>query len=178
MIADGLTCPITLVHMGITAENIAAKYGISREEQDEFAAESQQKAGGGDQGRASSRPRSSRSRCRARRRARPFKFDDRRAPARRTPRRRSSRPLRAAFKPDGGTVTAGNASGINDGAAAVVVMSDAKAKALGLTPLATHPQLRLGRRRSLDHGHGAVAGVARRRSSGPASARRRSTSGS
>ena len=45
MIADGLTCPITLVHMGITAENIAAKYGISREEQDEFAAESQQKAG-------------------------------------------------------------------------------------------------------------------------------------
>src|SRR5215813_8536754 len=44
MIADGLTCPITLVHMGITAENIAAKYSISREEQDEFAAESQQKA--------------------------------------------------------------------------------------------------------------------------------------
>src|SRR6058998_361198 len=43
MIADGLTCPITFVHMGITAENIASKYGIPREEQDEFAAESQQK---------------------------------------------------------------------------------------------------------------------------------------
>src|SRR6185503_10828814 len=43
MIADGLTCPITFVHMGVTAENIAAKYSISREEQDEFAAESQQK---------------------------------------------------------------------------------------------------------------------------------------
>src|SRR5919201_3257985 len=43
VIADGLTCPITFVHMGITAENIAAKYGIPREEQDEFAAESQQK---------------------------------------------------------------------------------------------------------------------------------------
>src|SRR6266446_6539049 len=43
MIADGLTCPITLVHMGVTAENVAAKYGISREEQDEFAAESQAK---------------------------------------------------------------------------------------------------------------------------------------
>ena len=45
MIADGLTCPITHVHMGITAENVAAKYEISREEQDEFAAESQAKAG-------------------------------------------------------------------------------------------------------------------------------------
>src|SRR6185369_4835098 len=45
MISDGLTCPITLVHMGITAENVAAKYGISREEQDKFAADSQQKAG-------------------------------------------------------------------------------------------------------------------------------------
>src|SRR5215470_1552011 len=44
MIADGLTCPITFVHMGITAENIAAKYEVSREEQDEFAAESQAKA--------------------------------------------------------------------------------------------------------------------------------------
>src|SRR5207249_9494707 len=43
MIADGLTCPITFVHMGVTAENIAAKYGITREEQDEFAAESQQR---------------------------------------------------------------------------------------------------------------------------------------
>jgi len=43
MIADGLTCPITFVHMGITAENVAEKYKISREEQDEFAAESQNK---------------------------------------------------------------------------------------------------------------------------------------
>src|SRR5262249_61801276 len=47
------------------------------------------------------------------------------------------KPLRPAFKPDGGTVTAGNASGINDGGAAVVIMSDRKAKELGLTPLAT-----------------------------------------
>src|SRR5262249_7385447 len=47
------------------------------------------------------------------------------------------KPLRAAFKPDGGTVTAGNASGINDGAAALVVMSDRKAKDRGLKPLAT-----------------------------------------
>src|SRR5262252_3665739 len=44
MIADGLTCPITFVHMGITAENIAAKYEVSRQEQDEFSADSQQKA--------------------------------------------------------------------------------------------------------------------------------------
>src|SRR5215470_7510688 len=50
MIADGLTCPITFVHMGITAENVAAKYGIDREEQDEFAAESQQKTAAAIQG--------------------------------------------------------------------------------------------------------------------------------
>src|SRR5205807_10234533 len=43
MIADGLTCPITFVHMGVTAENIATRYGISRKDQDEFAAESQAK---------------------------------------------------------------------------------------------------------------------------------------
>ena len=88
------------------------------------------------------------------------------------------KPLRAAFKPDGGTVTAGNASGINDGAAAVVIMSDAQGEGARTHAARHHPQLRLRRCRSRDHGHGPVAGVregARRR---PASARRRSTSGS
>ena len=61
--------------------------------------------------------------------------------------------LRPAFRPDG-TVTAGNASGINDGAAAVVVMSRDRAEALGKKPLAAHPRLRLGGSRAPDHGHG------------------------
>jgi acetyl-CoA C-acetyltransferase len=134
MIADGLTCPITLVHMGITAENIAAKYGIPREEQDAFALESQQKTA-------------------AAQKAGKFKAEivPVEVPAKKGevvvfdtdehPRADTSAPrlaaLRPAFKRDGGTVTAGNASGINDGAAAVVVMSERRAKELKLTPLAT-----------------------------------------
>jgi acetyl-CoA C-acetyltransferase len=135
MIADGLTCPITHVHMGVTAENVAEKYGISREAQDAFAAESQQKAGAAMSG---------------------GKFKDEIVPVEVPGKKRGEttvvdtdehpRPattaatlagLKPAFKRDGGTVTAGNASGINDGAAAVVVMSEERAKALGLEPLAT-----------------------------------------
>jgi acetyl-CoA C-acetyltransferase len=135
MIADGLTCPITHVHMGITAENIAAKYGISREEQDEFAAESQAKAGAAIEGgkfKAEIVP----VEVPGAKKGETFKFEVDEHPRPSTTAEKL-KPLRPAFKPDGGTVTAGNASGINDGAAAVVVMSDAKAKALGLTPLAT-----------------------------------------
>ncbi len=135
MIADGLTCPINHVHMGITAENVAAKYGISREEQDEFAAESQQKAGAAiEAGRfkkeivAVDVPGAKKGET--------FKFETDEHPRPSTTKEKLG-PLRPAFKPDGGTVTAGNASGINDGGAAVVVMTDAKAKELGLTPLAT-----------------------------------------
>jgi acetyl-CoA C-acetyltransferase len=135
MIADGLTCPITLVHMGVTAENIAAKYGISREEQDEFAAESQQKAG--------EAIKSGRFKAEivpvevpGAKKGETFTFDTDEHPRPDTKKEVLAK-LRPAFKPDGGSVTAGNASGINDGAAAVVVMSDAKAKELGLTPLAT-----------------------------------------
>ena len=135
MIADGLTCPITHVHMGITAENIAAKYGISREEQDEFAADSQQKAG--------EAIKSGKFKTEivpvdvpGAKKGETFKFDTDEHPRPDTKKEVLAK-LRAAFKPDGGSVTAGNASGINDGAAALVVMSDTKAKALGLTPLAT-----------------------------------------
>jgi acetyl-CoA C-acetyltransferase len=135
MINDGLTCPITLVHMGITAENVAAKYGIGREEQDEFAAESQQKACAAiEAGKFKSEivavevPGAKKGEV--------FKFEVDEHPRAGTTAQKLA-PLRPAFKPDGGTVTAGNASGINDGAAALVVMSDRKAKELGLTPLAT-----------------------------------------
>ena len=133
MIYDALTDAFHGYHMGITAENIAEKYGITREEQDAFAAASQNKA----------------ERAMA-----DGKFKDEIAPVM-IPQRRgeplvvdtdeypkkgvtvdSLAKLRPAFKKDG-TVTAGNASGINDGAAALVVMSKEKADELGLTPLAT-----------------------------------------
>ena len=133
MIADGLTCPITHVHMGITAENIVAKYGISRQEQDEFAAESQQKAGAAIKGGKFKKeivavdiPA---------KKGETIKFDTDEHPRPETTSDRLGA-LKPAFKKDGGSVTAGNASGINDGAAALVVMSDAKAKELKLTPLA------------------------------------------
>lgn len=133
MIKDGLWDAFNDYHMGITAENIVEKYGISREEQDEFAAASQQKAA-------------------AARNA--GYFDGQIVPVSIPQRKgdpvvvdRDEGPregvtaeglgnLRAAFKKDG-TVTAGNASSLNDGAAAVMVCSAEKAKELGLTPIAT-----------------------------------------
>jgi acetyl-CoA C-acetyltransferase len=134
MIADGLTCPITLVHMGITAENIAAKYGIPREEQDEFAAESQAKTAAAQKAgkfKTEIVPVEIPAK-----KGETLKFDTDEHPRADTTAQRLAG-LRPAFKKDAGTVTAGNASGINDGAAAVVVMSDRKAKELRLTPLAT-----------------------------------------
>ncbi len=133
MIKDGLTEAFSNVHMGITAENIAERWNISREEQDQFALTSQQ-------------------RCEAAQKA--GKFKDEIVPVE-IPQRKGDpkifdtdefpragatleglAKLRPAFKKDG-TVTAGNASGINDGAAFLVVMSREKAEALGLKPLAT-----------------------------------------
>jgi acetyl-CoA C-acetyltransferase len=134
MIADGLTCPITLVHMGVTAENIAAKYGIPREEQDEFAAESQQKTAAAQKGgkfKAEIVPIEIPAK-----KGETITFETDEHPRGDTTAQRLAG-LRPAFKKEAGTVTAGNASGINDGAAAVVVMSDRKAKELKLTPLAT-----------------------------------------
>jgi acetyl-CoA C-acetyltransferase len=133
MVADGLTCPITFVHMGITAENIASKYGIGREEQDEFAAESQQ--------RTAAAQRAGKFKAEIvpveipAKKGETIKFDTDEHPRGDTTAQRLAG-LRPAFKKDGGSVTAGNASGINDGGAAVVVMSEQKAKDLRLTPLA------------------------------------------
>jgi acetyl-CoA C-acetyltransferase len=133
MIADGLTCPITHVHMGVTAENIVAKYGISRQEQDEFSAESQQKAGAAIKGgkfKAEIVPVEIPAK-----KGETIKFDTDEHPRPETTADRLGA-LKPAFKKEGGSVTAGNASGINDGAAALVVMSEARAKELKLTPLA------------------------------------------
>ena len=134
MIADGLTCPITFVHMGITAENIASKYGISREEQDEFAAESQAKTAAAIKSgafKAEIVPIEIPAK-----KGETVTFDTDEHPRPDTTVQRLAA-LKPAFKRDGGTVTAGSASGINDGGAAVVVMSERKAKELRLEPLAT-----------------------------------------
>jgi acetyl-CoA C-acetyltransferase len=132
MLAEGLTCAIEGCHMGNTAEAIAAKYGIGRDEQDRFAAESQQRAerAVGD-GRFADE-------------IVPVEIPQKKGPAVRVDRDEYPRPgstveklgaLKAAFRRDG-TVTAGNASGINDGAAALVVANEQYAQRRGLTPLA------------------------------------------
>ncbi|KVD75524.1 acetyl-CoA acetyltransferase [Burkholderia sp. ABCPW 14] len=132
MIVDGLWDVYNKYHMGVTAENVAKEYGITREEQDQFAALSQNKAEAAQKA---------------------GRFDDEIVPIG-IPQRKGE-PLRfatdefvrhgvtaeslASLKPafaKDGTVTAANASGINDGAAAVLVMSAKKAEALGLEPLA------------------------------------------
>ncbi|TGN40475.1 acetyl-CoA C-acetyltransferase [Marinobacter confluentis] len=133
MISDGLWDAFNNYHMGVTAENIVEKYGISREEQDEFAAASQQKAAAAmDAGYFDSQivPVSV-----PQRKGDPIIVDRDENP-RAGVTADSLGKLRPAFKKDG-TVTAGNASALNDGAAAVIVCSAEKAQALGLTPLAT-----------------------------------------
>jgi acetyl-CoA C-acetyltransferase len=131
MLKDGLMDAFYGYHMGVTAENVAKEYQITRAQQDEFAAHSQQKASAAQKA---------------------GKFKDEIAPVTVTTRKgetvvaddeyirhdssiESMTKLRPAFQKDG-TVTAGNASGINDGAAAVVVMSATEAAKRGLTPLA------------------------------------------
>jgi len=132
MLRDGLTDAFNQCHMGVTAENIANKYELSRELQDQFAAASQQKT---EAAQAAGRfdaeivpvevPQ---------RKGDPVVFERDEFPRAGTSAEKLGR-LRPAFDKQG-TVTAGNASGVNDGAAAVLVMSESKAKALGLTPLA------------------------------------------
>jgi len=133
MVYDGVWEKFNDYHMGITAENIAEKFNISREEQDRFSAESENKA-----------ERAIKSGLFKdeivpveipQKKGAPIVFDTDEYPTLgSTPETMAK--LRPAFKKDG-TVTAGNASGINDGAAALVVMSEEKAKALGKTPIAT-----------------------------------------
>lgn len=132
MITDGLWDAFNDYHMGQTAENLAEKYQVSREAQDAFAAGSQQKAVAAiDAGRFSDEITAINI---PQRKGEPLVFDTDEYPRAGTTAEGLSK-LRPAFV-KGGSVTAANASGLNDGAAAVVVMSAAKAKALGITPLA------------------------------------------
>ena len=132
MVHDGLWCAHENWHMGMTGEVVAETYGITRQEQDTYAVESHQRA------------------AEATRRGwfadeiLPVKVSQKKGPAtifdhdepvRKDTSSQSLMKLQPAFKPDG-TVTAGNAPGVNDGAAAVVVMSSDRATSLGLTPLA------------------------------------------
>ncbi len=133
MIVDGLWDAFNNYHMGTTAENIAKQWSLSREDQDAFAAASQNKAEQALQDGVFNKeivaveiPQ---------RRGDPIVFNQDEYPKAGVSRESLSK-LRPAFDRDG-TVTAGNASGINDGAAALLVMSEEKANELGLTPLAT-----------------------------------------
>ena len=132
MVHDGLWCAHENWHMGMTGEVVAETYGVTREEQDAYAVETHHRA------------------AEATRRGwfadeiLPVKVSQKKGPAtildhdepvREDTSRQSLMKLQPAFKPDG-TVTAGNAPGVNDGAAAVVVMSSDRATSLGLTPLA------------------------------------------
>ncbi|MVB12359.1 Acetyl-CoA acetyltransferase [Caprobacter fermentans] len=132
MIKDALWDAFNDFHMGITAENVAEKYGITREMQDEFAAFSQQKA---EKALAENRFHDEIVPVEVKLKKQTVLFDTDEGP-RVGVTKESLAKLKPAFKPDG-TVTAGNASGINDGAAAVIVMSEEKAKELGVTPMAT-----------------------------------------
>jgi acetyl-CoA C-acetyltransferase len=132
MIHDGLWCSFEQCHMGMSAEHVADKYGVSREAQDAYAAASQQKAA---QAAAAGFFRDE---------IVPLEILQKKGPALRIDQDETIRAdstadvlktLKPAFKKDG-TVTAGNAPGVNDGASALVVMSDARAAALKLTPMA------------------------------------------
>ncbi|HGZ4660536.1 TPA: acetyl-CoA C-acetyltransferase [Staphylococcus aureus] len=132
MVYDGLTDVFNQYHMGITAENLVEQYGISREEQDTFAVNSQQKAVRAQQnGEFDSEivPVSI-----PQRKGEPIVVTKDEGVRENVSVEKLSR-LRPAFKKDG-TVTAGNASGINDGAAMMLVMSEDKAKELNIEPLA------------------------------------------
>lgn len=132
MIVDGLTDVFSNAHMGITAENIASKYGITREDQDRFACWSQNKAEAAIQS------------CRfsneivpveiPQKKGDPIIFEKDEYPRFGCSYEGLAR-LKPAFKQDG-SITAGNASGVNDGAAAVVLMSAKRAADLGITPMA------------------------------------------
>ena len=132
MIHEGLTDAFYDIHMGVTAENVVERYGLTREDQDAFAAESQ--------ARAAAAIREGRFKAEIvpveipQKKGGPLRVDTDEHPRPDTT-RESLAKLKAAFKKDG-SVTAGNASGLNDGAAALVVASGERAKGLGAKPMA------------------------------------------
>ena len=133
MVNDGLWDAFNQYHMMITAENVAEKYGITREELDEFSANSQQKC---EAAIAAGKFKDEIVPVEVKSKKKTIVFDTDEGPRPGTT-AESLSGLRCCSGKEGGVVTAGNASGINDGAAAIVVMSEEKAKELGVTPMAT-----------------------------------------
>lgn len=133
MVNDALWDAFNNYHMGITAENICDEWNITREELDEFSVASQHKACEAVQ---SGRFKDEIVPVEVKKKKETVIVDTDEGPRPGTTMEELAK-LRPAFKPDGGRVTAGNASSINDGAAAVVVMSEEKAKELGIKPMAT-----------------------------------------
>lgn len=132
LIRDALTDAFGGYHMGITAENIAEDWGLTREQLDEFAAWSQQKA---EKAIAEGKFKDEIVPMEVKQKKKTVVFDTDEGPRAGVTAESISK-LRPAFK-EGGLVTAGNASGINDAAAALIVMSEEKAKELGIKPMAT-----------------------------------------
>ena len=132
MIKDGLTDAFHNYHMGITAENICEQWGLTREELDEFAAWSQNKC---EKAMAEGKFKDEIVPVEVKKKKETILVDTDEGPRKGITKEGLAK-LRPAFKKDG-MVTAGNASGINDGAAALNVMSEEKAKELGVTPMAT-----------------------------------------
>ena len=132
MVNDALWDAFNNYHMGITAENVAEKYGLTREQLDEFAAWSQQKC---EKAMAEGKFKDEIVPVEVKKKKETIIVDTDEGPRPGTTKEGIAK-LRPAFKPDG-IVTAANSSGINDGAAAIVVMSEEKAKELGVKPMAT-----------------------------------------
>ena len=132
MIKDGLTDAFHNYHMGITAENICEQWGLTREELHEFAAWSQNKC---EKAMAEGKFKDEIVPVEVKKKKETILVDTDEGPRKGITKEGLAK-LRPAFKKDG-MVTAGNASGINDGAAALIVMSEEKAKELGVTPMAT-----------------------------------------
>ena len=132
MIKDGLTDAFHNYHMGITAENICEQWGLTREELDEFAAWSQNKC---EKAMAEGKFKDEIVPVEVKKKKETILVDTDEGPRKGITKEGLAK-LRPAFKKDG-MVTAGNASGINDGAAALIVMSEEKANELGVSPMAT-----------------------------------------
>ena len=133
MVNDALWDAFNQYHMMVTAENVAEQYGLTREELDEFAANSQQKC---EKAMAEGKFKDEIVPVEVKQRKKTIVVDTDEGPRAGTT-ADSLSALKCCSGVDGGVVTAGNASGINDGAAAIVVMSEEKAKELGVTPMAS-----------------------------------------
>ena len=133
MIKDGLTDAFNNYHMGITAENIAEDWHLTREELDKFATWSQNKC---EKAQKEGKFKDEIVPVEVKKKKETVVFDTDEGPRAGVTEEGLAK-LKPAFKKEGGVVTAGNASGINDGAAAIIVMSEEKAKELGVKPMGT-----------------------------------------